>query len=157
MDGKKCMDSFMAGLLERIREITIFLNPTLDSYKRLGSQKAPRYISWSPENRSQLIRIPGGATGSYSRMELRSPDPKANPYLAFALIMIAGLEGIEKGLKPPESLDLNLYTASYDVLSKLSRLPDSYAEAAEVAAGSEFVRSVLPEAIIDAYTNRKER
>ena len=88
--------------------MTAFLNPLVNSYERLGRQEAPRYISWSHQNRSQLIRIPA-SSGESNRMELRSPDPACNPYLAFALLLHAGLDGIEKGEKLPEPCNLNLY------------------------------------------------
>lgn len=92
-DGQDHQDAFMAGILAHIREITLFLNPHTDSYQRLGEMKAPRYISWSKENRSQLIRIPAMKNGR-RRIELRSPDPCANPYLCYALLIHAGLDGI---------------------------------------------------------------
>ena len=112
--------------------LTLFLNPCEDSYLRLGGRKAPRYISWSSENRSQLIRIPA-AQGEFRRAELRSADPTANPYLAFALLIRAGLDGIERRLTLPEPADFNLYTAPPEVLSRYKRLPASLAEAAAAA------------------------
>lgn len=84
----------IAGLLKNIKDITLFLNPTNVSYKRLGNNKAPRYISWSAENRSQLVRIPA-SDGEFKRAELRSPDPTANPYIAHTLIIYACLDGIK--------------------------------------------------------------
>ena len=87
---EEARNAFMAGLMAHICEITAFLNPVDASYARLGEFKAPRYVTWSPENRSQLIRIPA-AKGEYERLELRSPDPAGNPYLSFALILAAGL------------------------------------------------------------------
>ena len=83
-------ESFIAGILSRTPEITLFLNPLANSYERFGEFEAPKYVSWSHQNRSQLIRIPA-ASGEKVRMELRSPDPSLNPYLAFALILAAGL------------------------------------------------------------------
>ena len=79
-DGREVMPQVIAGILEHIAEMTVFLNTAEESYRRFGSNKAPRYISWSSENRSQLIRIPA-AEGEYRRAELRSPDPLCNPYL----------------------------------------------------------------------------
>jgi len=84
--------SFIAGVIDKILDITAFANPITNSYARLGSFRAPKYVSWSHQNRSQLIRIPA-ETGEYSRMELRSPDPACNPYITFALILHAGLDG----------------------------------------------------------------
>jgi len=144
-------DAFMAGLMEHICEITVFLNPLDASYARLGEHKAPRYVTWSPENRSQLIRIPA-AKGEYERLELRSPDPAGNPYLAFALILAAGADGIRRNLVAPPPTNVNLFTADASITGKLRQLPRTRAEAAKIARESEFVRSVLPAGIIDAYT-----
>ena len=148
-------NAFMAGLLEHICEITAFLNPVDASYARLGEFKAPRYVTWSPENRSQLIRIPA-AKGEYERIELRSPDPAGNPYLSFALILAAGLDGVKRGLVAPPPTNVNLFTADASITGKLSQLPRSRAEAAALARESAFVRSVLPEGIIDAFTGGVE-
>ena len=145
--GADKMPAFMAGILEHIRELTAYLNPTEDSYRRLGEKKAPRYVTWSPGNRSQLIRIPA-AQGEYRRMELRSPDPTANPYIAYALLIYAGLDGIRRDLTPPEATNINLYTAGKDITSRLSMLPATLAEARELAAGSEFLRTVLPKGLL---------
>ena len=143
-DGQDVAPGFMAGILAHIREITAYLNPTEDSYRRLGEKKAPRYITWSPENRSQLIRIPA-AQGEYRRMELRSPDPTANPYLAYALLIYAGLDGIQKGMTPPPPANLDLYAADKLVLEQLETLPETLAQARKAAAESPFVQSILPE------------
>ena len=148
-------DAFMAGLMEHICEITAFLNPVDASYARLGEHKAPRYVTWSPENRSQLIRIPA-AKGEYERLELRSPDPAGNPYLSFALILAAGLDGIRRGLVAPPPANVNLFTAPDSVTGKLRQLPRTRAEAAGLAQSSAFVRSVLPEGIVAAFTGGGE-
>ena len=148
-------NAFMAGLMEHICEITAFLNPVDASYARLGEFKAPRYVTWSPENRSQLIRIPA-AKGEYERIELRSPDPAGNPYLSFALILAAGLDGVKRGLVAPPPTNVNLFTADASITSKLRQLPRTRAEAAEIAKNSAFVRSVLPEGIISAFTGEAE-
>lgn len=131
-DGEDHTNAFMAGILAHIKEMTAFLNPTEDSYKRLGEKKAPKYITWSPENRSQLIRIPA-AKGEYRRIELRSPDPTANPYIAYALLIMAGLDGIERELTAPEAVNVNLYKADSSVTEPLDRLPASLDEAIAVA------------------------
>ncbi|MGM9668788.1 MAG: glutamine synthetase family protein [Faecousia sp.] len=146
-DGADVSPMFMAGILRHIRELTAFLNPCEASYRRLGEKKVPRYVTWSPENRSQLIRIPA-ATGQYRRMELRSPDPTANPYLCYALLIYAGLDGIANSLMPPEPLNINLFTAPESVLSSLERLPDSLEEAKSIARGSEFLKGLLPEEML---------
>lgn len=142
-NGKDYTEAFMAGILAHIQEITAFLNPVEESYLRFGELKAPKYISWSPENRSQLIRIPA-AKGQYRRIELRSPDPEANPYLAYALLIRAGLAGIKENLVPPRPLNRNLYKAAADVLQGIEMLPASLDEAKKLAGNSSFVRSILP-------------
>lgn len=147
-DGEDHTNAFMAGILAHIKEMTAFLNPTEDSYKRLGEKKAPKYITWSPENRSQLIRIPA-AKGEYRRIELRSPDPTANPYIAYALLIMAGLDGIERELTAPEAVNVNLYKADSSVTEPLDRLPASLDEAVAVAEGSDFVRGVIGMNITD--------
>ena len=134
---------FMAGVMAHIREITLFLNNTTGSYRRLGEMKAPKYVTWSAENRSQLIRIPA-ASGDFRRFELRSPDPLANPYLAFAMIIAAGMDGIDRDMKCPDPVDMNLFTADESVTSGLARLPETLEEAYECAAESELVKRVLP-------------
>lgn len=153
VDGAKHEETIpfvIAGLLDKIRDITVFLNPTKDSYARLGNNKAPRYISWSGENRSQLIRIPA-ALGEYRRAELRSPDSQANPYLAFALMIYAGLHGIENRLPLPAPADINLFTADKKTLEKFATLPADLAEAVKVAKTSDFVSQCLPREVITAY------
>ena len=147
-DGRDRSDAFMAGVLAHVREITAFLNPTEGSYRRLGEHKAPRYITWSPENRSQLIRIPA-AKGEYQRIELRSPDPMANPYLAYALLIHAGLDGIRRDLRSPQPVNENLYTAPESLTSQLEQLPSSLEEARQLARSSAFVASVLPKQMLD--------
>ena len=118
----------IAGILAHIEEMTVFLNPTENSYLRLGQQKAPAFVSWSKENRSQLVRIPA-AEGEYRRLELRSPDPTSNPYLAFALMIYAALDGIENKLPLPESADFNLFSVNPDKLSGFRRLPQTLGDA----------------------------
>ena len=130
--------------------MTAFLNPTEDSYKRFGSNKAPAYISWSSENRSQLVRIPA-AVGEYRRAELRSPDPTANPYLAFTLMIYAGLYGIEHQLVLPEAADFNLYKAAPEILAGYERLPQDLASACEAAGKSEFIKEHIPGKILSIY------
>ena len=143
-EGPSVTQYFMAGILDHIREMTAFLNPTEASYRRLGEKKAPKYVTWSPGNRSQLIRIPA-AQGQYKRMELRSPDPMVNPHLAYALVIFAGLDGVRRKLLPPEPMNANLYTAGSELTSSLTALPGSLAEARKIARESPFIRGVLPE------------
>ena len=143
----------IAGILEKAEEMTLFLNPCEQSYRRLGHDKAPRYVTWSAENRAQLIRIPA-AIGEYRRAELRSADPTANPYIAYALLIYAGLYGIENALQLPPASDFNLYAAAAGALSSFRKLPASLYEAAAIASASAFVRAHLPESVIAAYTHR---
>ncbi|MBS6749228.1 MAG: glutamine synthetase, partial [Firmicutes bacterium] len=144
------MRSFIAGVLARAGEICAFTNPVPGSYARFGSFEAPRYVAWSHQNRSQLIRIPA-AEGEFRRAELRSADPMANPYIAFALLIHAGLDGIKGRLNLPEPADINLYTAPQSVVDSYRRLPASLTEAAAAAAKSEFIAKHLPEAVAQAY------
>lgn len=142
--------SFMAGIMAHIKEMTLFLNPCEASYRRFGEKKAPKYITWSPENRSQLIRIPS-AKGEYRRIELRSPDPMANPYIAYALLIHAGLDGIIHHLSLSEPVNLNLYTADKKIIDKLDRLPDSIEDALAIAKESKFIQSILPPNYVDQF------
>lgn len=150
-DGADIMPHVIAGILAHIREITAFLNITESSYKRFGSNKAPKYISWSGENRSQLIRIPA-AQGEYRRAELRSPDPMCNPYLAFTLLIRAGLDGVKNNMVLPVAADINLYTASEEVTAHYEKLPETLEEAKAAAKASAFVAENLPASIIADYT-----
>ena len=150
-DGADIMPHVIAGILAHIREITAFLNITESSYKRFGSNKAPKYISWSGENRSQLIRIPA-AQGEYRRAELRSPDPMCNPYLAFTLLIRAGLDGVKNNMVLPVAADINLYTASEEVPAHYEKLPETLEEAKAAAKASAFVAENLPASIIADYT-----
>ena len=133
----------LSGMLDRISEMTVFLNPSEQSFKRFGSQKAPLYITWSSENRSQLIRIPA-AFGEYTRAELRSPDPGANPYIAYTLLIYAGLMGIKEHKELPPPADINLYSASAEQLKRYHTLPRSLSEARQKALKSEFISKYLP-------------
>lgn len=151
--GSQDLCNMIAGVLERAVEMTLFLNPTDASYKRFGSDKAPGYVSWSSENRSQLVRIPA-AVGEYRRAELRSPDPTANPYLAFALIIYAGLYGLQNKLEMPAVADINLYKADSDTLAKYQKLPQNLDEARKIAARSEFIKAHVPSAITEIYCGK---
>ena len=151
-DGAEVMPQIIAGILAHIGEMTVFLNTREESYHRFGSSKAPRYISWSSENRSQLIRIPA-AQGEYRRAELRSPDPLCNPYLAFTLLIRAGLDGVTRQLVLPEAADVNFYTAANDVKARFHTLPETLEDARSLAASSAFIAEHLPKTIIQQYTH----
>ncbi len=147
-------DMFMAGVLRHIREITLFLNPVVKSYERFGQMEAPYYISWSEQNRSQLIRIPASNSGR-KRFELRSPDPMANPYLSFALVLYAGMDGIANAMRPDLPMNVNLYCADPDLTAKLEKLPRHIEEAISCAKSSELVREHVPESVLEAYCRRR--
>lgn len=139
-DDEALLQYALAGILRHIEEITAYLNPVDDSYRRLGTAKAPAYISWGRENRSQLVRIP--ATKDSPRLELRSPDAMANPYLAYALVIAAALDGIQVQAVPPAAVEADLFTAPGSVTAFLKRLPRSLEEA-KAKADCDFVRKVL--------------
>lgn len=143
----------IAGVLDKISDITAFLNPSEESYERFGRCKAPGYISWSSENRSQLVRIPA-AEGKYRRAELRSPDPTANPYLAFALIIYASIYGIQNKLNLPPAANINLYKADKSTLSKFKRLPETLETACNIAAVSDFIKERIPAPVLNIYCHR---
>lgn len=137
---------FISGILRRICEITAFLNCTTNSYKRFGIGYAPRYVNWSYENRSQLIRIPR-ITSAVPKIEIRSADACCNPYIAFKLILAAGMEGIKSG-------DCSLMEKTMKNSrehSEFQPLPSSLAEAAAIAENSDFVKKNLPEEIYSKF------
>ena len=152
-DSSDNLSYMIAGLLDKVVEMTAFLNPTEESYRRFGKHKAPGYVSWSSENRSQLVRIPA-AVGEYRRAELRSPDPLANPYLAFALMIYAALSGLESRQPLPEAANINLYKADAQTLSRFRKLPETLNAACSIAAESDFIKAHIPAAILDIYCHQ---
>jgi glutamine synthetase len=149
-------ESFAAGILTKTPEITLFLNPIANSYERIGSFEAPKYVSWSRQNHSQLMRIPSTAEDK-AKMELRSPDPSMNPYAAFALIIAAGLDGMERNLALPPAVDADLRVADADTAQNLIPLPDSLEKAATLCKKSEFAKAVIGEELYNKYLACKER
>ena len=149
-DGSENLHYMIAGVLDKIEDMTAFLNPTKQSYDRFGTHKAPKYISWSSENRSQLVRIPA-AVGEYRRAELRSPDSTANPYLAFTLLIYAGLYGIENKLELPMVADINLFKAGEETLKKYKKLPQDLKSACKIAENSDFIKKHIPASILNIY------
>ena len=140
--------SFIAGIMAHVKGIAVFSNPTVNSYKRLvPGYEAPVYIAWSATNRSPLIRIPA-ASGEYRRMELRSPDCTANPYIAFALLIWAGLDGLKNKMPLPEKANVNLFTADPTEVKDIETLPLTLSEAMRRAENSSFIRAHLPESLI---------
>ena len=152
-DNVDNMNFMIAGILAKVAEMTIFLNPLESSYQRFGNNKAPRYISWSSENRSQLVRVPA-AVGEYKRAELRSPDPAANTYLAFALMIYASLYGIQNKLELQDPADINLYKADAGTLAKFEQLPENLKSACALANNSDFIKKHIPGAILEIYCNK---
>ncbi len=153
-EPKDFIPQIVAGLLRRIKEMTLFLNPSPESYIRLkGGHKAPDYICWGTANRSALIRIPE-TNGADCRIELRSPDPLANPYTAFALIINAACEGIKDGILPPENISQNLNGEVKTGFKMPEKLPDTLEEAYKIAADSSFVKSIIPESFIDVFLHK---
>ncbi len=147
------LDHVLAGIMDKIGEMTLFLNPVINSYERFGTGKAPAYISWSPENRSQLIRIPATPQG-HCRAELRSPDPAANPYLAFALMIYAGLHGVRQELTLPDPSNIDFANATEEMCIGFEKLPATLNAAIAAAKGSAFIRRHMPEAVLRAYCER---
>ncbi|CAN5468464.1 hypothetical protein BH20ACT17_BH20ACT17_02210 [soil metagenome] len=134
----------------------------MNSYKRLvPGFEAPVYVAWSRRNRSALVRVPLYHPGKEraTRMELRCPDPACNPYLTFATLLHAGLEGVEKGYELPEPMDKNLYHLSPDDRRRLGieQLPETLGEAIELTAESELVLRALGEHMFNRYVEIKRR
>ena len=150
--------SFMAGILAHSRELTAFTNPLPNSYLRFGCDEAPRYVSWSRQNRSQLVRIPA-VHGDNCRMELRSPDPACNPYLAFGLVLAAGMDGIKKrmALCPPVNQNLFELTPEQAAAEGLEMLPSTLEEAVEIARQSAFLAEYLPQGLANRYFTEQLR
>ena len=149
---------FIAGILAHIKEITAICNPIINSYKRIVSgHEAPRHVSWSYKNRSSLIRIPAIKEG-HNRIELRSPDPTCNPYLTLALILAAGLDGIENNMTLMEPLTQNAYTLCKEELKAhcIELLPQNLMEAITLMKDSTITKSVLGEHIFNKYIAIKE-
>lgn len=150
---------FMAGVLKYVREMAVLTNPIVNSYKRLiPGYEAPCYVAWSAGNRSLLLRIPTD-DGERTRIELRSPDPTANPYLALAACLKAGLIGIKEKLAPPPSIDVNLFNMTEKERAALGiqNLPISLREAAGIARKSDFIKELLGENLFEVYLKQKER
>lgn len=145
--------AFLQGILRRSGELSAFLNPLTNSYPHLGEWETPRYISWSCQNCSQLVRIPA-ATGDDSRIEVRQPDPACNPYFAFLLLLEAGMEGIREKLALEPALDMDLYRITVDA-PEIPRLPADLGAALILARNSDFLREIFPEAILENYIAEK--
>jgi glutamine synthetase len=148
---------FVGGMLAHAPGYTLITNPLVNSYKRLvPGYEAPCYISWSAQNRSALIRIPSRREKA-TRVELRSPDPTCNPYLAFAAVIAAGLDGIRNKIEPPESLNQNIYTMSPEARAAagVTGLPGSLAEALDAFEKDEVIKAALGPHIVDRIIEAK--
>ena len=148
---------YVAGLLSHVKGFTAVTNPLVNSYKRLvPGFEAPVYIAWSERNRSPLVRIPA-RRGIGTRIELRSPDPSCNPYLALAVTLSAGLDGIRKKLLPPAPVNQNIYEMNEEERHELGveTLPQTLGEALEELARSEVIREALGEHIYDRFMEAK--
>lgn len=149
---------FIAGLLKHAKGMSAITNPTVNSYKRLvPGYEAPIYIAWSARNRSPLIRIPA-TSGKGTRVEMRNPDPMANPYLVLSVLLAAGLEGIEKEMEAPAPVNSNIFNMSLTEKAQkgIQSLPLSLMEAVEDMRADELVRETLGEHIFHSYTEAKE-
>lgn len=149
--------NYIAGLMSHIDAITAIINPTVNSYKRLVSgYEAPVYVAWSAQNRSPLIRIPA-KRGMSTRIELRSPDPSCNPYLALAVCLRAGLDGIKKGMVPPLPCDRNIYEMTPAERQELgiTNLPNSLYEAVHALSADEVIKDALGPHIYERYMEAK--
>ena len=154
--GKK----FIAGLLTHAREITAVTNQWVNSYKRLiAGYEAPVYVSWARNNRSALVRVPVAKRGKKesARIEYRSPDPACNPYLAFAVVLAAGLRGVEEGYELPPEAAANLYqmTPEERLAENITSLPGSLAEALAEMEHSELVAETLGEHVFEWFIRNK--
>jgi glutamine synthetase len=152
--------AFVAGLLTHAREICLVCSQWVNSYKRLvPGYEAPVYLSWAQRNRSDLIRVPVYKPGKEkaTRIEFRSPDPACNPYLAFAAMLTAGLEGVEKGYKCPEPVEQNVYemTEEERAARGIEALPEDLGQAIELAGQSEVVRKALGDHIFEKFIDNK--
>lgn len=150
--------SFIAGLIKNIKGISAITNPLVNSYKRLvPGYEAPVYIAWSAKNRSPLIRVPA-SRGNGTRIELRCPDPSANPYLVLACLLAAGLDGIKNNLVPPVRIEKNIFkmTAEERELESIDNLPGSLEEAIKYMEESELVKKTLGEHTFNNYIKAKK-
>ena len=149
---------FIAGLLEHVRGFCVLTNPLVNSYKRLvPGYEAPSCVAWSTGNRSALIRIPT-PRGQGTRVELRSPDPTCNPYLTFAACLTAGLDGIRRGLTPPDSTDANIFELTEDEREErgILSLPSNLSEAVRAMKRDPLIRETLGEHIFQKYVTHKK-
>jgi glutamine synthetase len=152
--------NYVAGILEHVKAFTLVTNQWVNSYKRLvPGYEAPCYVSWGRRNRSSLVRVPMYRPGreQASRIELRSPDPACNPYLAFAVMLAAGLDGIEKKLECPPPVEHNIFNMSREDRKKaeIGSLPNSLENAILAFRESDLMRVTLGEHIFNSLIANK--
>ncbi|MDI3538792.1 MAG: glutamine synthetase [Bacillota bacterium] len=150
--------NFLAGLMEHARGFTAITNPLVNSYKRLVTgYEAPVYIAWSLRNRSPLIRVPA-RRGVGTRLELRSPDPSCNPYLAMAVILKAGLDGVKRGLTPPEPVNTNIYDLTEEERLEMGipSLPANLGEALECLKKDDVIKEALGDHVFKRFIDAKQ-
>lgn len=148
---------FIGGILQHARGFTAITNPLVNSYKRLvPGYEAPVYISWSAQNRSALIRVPSGRENA-TRVEVRSPDPACNPYLAFAVLIKAGLDGIKRKIQPPDSLNKNIYAMTPEERAQygIQNLPGSLEEAVRCLQQDPVILEALGEHVASRFIEAK--
>ncbi len=151
--------SFIAGIMKHIKGMSVITNPLVNSYKRLvPGYEAPVYIAWSTTSRSPLIRIPS-IRGEETNIELRCPDPSANPYLVLAVCLAAGLDGIKNNLVPPINIEENIYEMSDEKRKAegIENMPENLCDAIEKFEEDEFVQNVLGEHISSKYIQAKKK
>ncbi len=148
--GDDVTDSAIAGILHNVAGMTVFLNPTVGSFLRFGQHKAPKYITWSGNNRAQLISARLTESGSRCA-QVRSPDPEANPYLAFALMIYAVLDGIENQRALPQPVDEDFLLFQSKTKEEPERLPDSIEKARIEAKKSPLIQQFIPSSVIRLY------
>jgi glutamine synthetase len=154
--SKECYN-FIGGLMKHAKGMTAVTNPTVNSYKRLVSgYEAPVNIAWSLRNRSPLIRIPA-KRGEATRIELRSPDPSSNPYLALAVALAAGLDGIKNGIMPPPPVNGNVYHMNEEELKNfgIEKLPGSLEEALNELEKDEVIKKALGNHVYTKFMEAK--
>lgn len=156
--GKTSLEakSMVAGILNHVREMTLFLNGTTNSYFRFGNDLAPQYVSWTYKNYPQLLKTPL-EDSEESEILLRSPDNTCNPYFALGLLIYACMDGVENDAVLPEGTNFDLRTADEKELEKLERLPSTLKEAVDCAEKSEFLKKYVPESVLDFVISEKKK
>ena len=151
--------NFIAGIMKHVKGMCAITNPLVNSYKRLvPGYEAPCYIAWTLSNRSALIRIPA-SRGLGTRVELRNPDPACNPYLEFAVLLAAGLDGIKNDLMPPDAVSANIYDIDLTerTAAGIDNLPSDLSKAIDEMKADPFIEQVLGAHVFGKYTEAKEK